>query len=370
MSWFRPPPRPEGFPEAWSLEVQIHPGNIRHRVRYLFLSRRQVTLWSIPGLAYMAFLALGLWSAPTVIGGILNRHEYSSLVAERSQQGERLQDLVSRLAQIEARADGLHLRINKILLAYGMPAGELADKLSDRALPVREAPDSIYAGTIEHGNRLRGRIGKGLGAVDTHLREVRAYEQANREQVLTTPSACPLRDGDFVLTSTFGRRRSPFTKEFELHVGLDLAAPQGMPIRSPAAGVVVFAGEYPVSRSVGWWRFGKLVIVRNGERFVTLFGHCDEVRVRAGQKVSQGDVLGTVGNTGWSTSPHVHYEIRRRADDGRWVPVDPLLYILDHRWPNEERLLARARSAPEVEGYEPLPALVEGRKTAGRKARR
>ena len=366
MKWFRLPPRPEGAPEAWSLEVQIHPGNIRRRVRYLFLSRRQVTLWSIPALAYMAFLALGLWSAPAVIGRALHRQEYSSLVAERSQQGERLQDLVSRLAQVEQRTDGLHLRMNKILLAYGLPAAMAAG----RPLPLQEAPDSIYAGTIHQGNRLQARIGERLGKVDTHLREVRAWEQANQEQVRSTPSVCPLRDGDFVLTSTFGRRRSPFTKEFELHAGLDLAAPQGLPIRSPADGVVVFAGEYPVSRSVGWWRLGKLVIVRNGDRFVTLFGHCDELRVRAGQQVRQGDVLGTVGNTGWSTSPHVHYEVRRRTDDGRWVPADPLIYILDHRWPNEERLLARARSAPELQGYEPLPALIEGRKAEGRKAGR
>ena len=123
--------------------------------------------------------------------------------------------------------------------------------------------------------------------------------------------------------------------------------------------MVVFAGQVPVSRSLIWWRLGKLVIVRNGEKFVTLFGHCEELRVRAGQRVRQGDVLGTVGNTGWSTSPHVHYEVRRRTGDGPWVPVDPLIYILDHRWPNEERLLARARSAPELQGYEPLPPIVE-----------
>ena len=353
MRWFRLPPRPEGVPESWSLEVQIHPSDIRRRVRYLFLSRRQVTLWSIPALLYMAFLALGLWAAPGVIGGALHRHEYSSLMSERMQQGERLQELVNRLQQVEQRSDGLHLRMNKILLAYGLPS-----KGAGRRFPVPEPPESIYAGTIQQGHRVQARIGERLSTVSAHLREVRSYEQAHREQVRSTPSICPLRDGDFVLTSTFGRRRSPFTREFELHTGLDLAAPQGMPIRSPAEGVVVFAGQYPMSRSVHWWRLGNLVIVRNGDRFATLFGHCAEVRVRTGQRVRQGDVLGTVGNTGWSTSPHVHYEIRRRADDGRWVPADPLIYILDHRWPNEERLLARARSAPEVQGFEPLPPVV------------
>jgi murein DD-endopeptidase MepM/ murein hydrolase activator NlpD len=357
MRFFRLLRRPDGVPETWSLEVQIHPSDIRRRVRYLFLSRRQLTLWSIPVLAYAAFLALGVWAAPGVIGGMLHRHEYSSLVSERARQGERLQELVGRLEQLQERTDGLHLRMNKILLAYGLPAGRSAGQ-GGYPVQAQAAPDSIYAGTIQQGNRLQAGIGERLSVLEAFLREVRAFERSNEEQVRSTPSICPLRGGDFVLTSTFGRRRSPFTKEFELHAGLDLAAPQGMPIHSPADGVVVFAGQYPMARSIGWWRYGNLVMVRNGDRFVTLFGHCDEVKVRTGQKVKKGDVLGTVGNTGWSTSPHVHYEVRRRTGDGPWVPVDPLIYILDHRWPNEERLLVTARSGPEAQGYEPLPPIV------------
>lgn len=355
MRLFRLPRRPEAVPETWSLEVQIHPSDIRRRVWYLFLTRWQLTLWSIPLLAYLAFLALALWAAPDVIGGALHRHEYSSLMSERASQGERLQDLVERLEQLGERTDGLHLRMSKILLAYGLPAGR---SVGPGGHPSPAQPDSIYAGTIQQGSRLQSRIGERLNVLEAFLREVRTYEQANGEQVRSTPSICPLRGGDFVLTSTFGRRRSPFTREFELHTGLDLAAPEGMPVHSPADGVVVFAGQYPMGRSIGWWRYGNLVMVRNGDRFVTLFGHCRELKVRAGQTVRKGDVLATVGNTGWSTSPHVHYEVRRKTGDGRWVPVDPLIYILDHRWPNEERLLATARSGPEAQGYEPLPPIV------------
>lgn len=357
MKWFRLPRRPEGVPETWSLEVQIHPSDIRRRVRYLFLSRPQATLWSLLVLVYLAFLTVAAWVAPGVVGGILNRQEYSSLSAERAQQGERLQQLVARLGQLQERSDGLHLRMSKILLAYGLPAAKSAGK-GGFPFPVAPAPDSIYTGTIHQGNRLQALIGERLSVLDAFLREVRAFEQAHQDQVRTTPSVCPLRDRDFVLTSTFGRRRSPFTKEFELHAGLDLAAPLGKEIHSPADGVVVFAGQYPMRRSLDWWRYGNLVIVRNGERFVTLFGHCKEIKVKTGQKVSQGDVLSTVGNTGWSTSPHLHYEVRRKAEDDQWVPVDPLIYILDHRWQNEERLLLDARERPALAGYEPLPPIV------------
>ena len=349
------PRRHEGVPETWSLEVQIHPSDIRRRVRYLFLTRRQVTLWSIPVLIYLGFLALAASVAPGVVGGMLNRQEYYSLVAERARQGERLQEMISRLEQLEARTSGLHLRMNKILLAYGMPSGQAAGK-GGYPFAVPPAPESIYSGTIQQGNRLQARIGERMSVLDTFLREVGTYERTHVEEVRGTPSVCPLREGDFVLTSTFGRRRSPFTKEFELHAGLDLAAPQGKTVHSPADGLVVFAGLYPVARSIGWWRYGNMVMVRNSERVITIFGHCDEIRVKTGQRVRRGDVLGTVGNTGWSTSPHLHYEVRRRLEDGRWIPVNPLIYILDHRWQNEERLLAQARNAPPPQGFEPLPA--------------
>jgi murein DD-endopeptidase MepM/ murein hydrolase activator NlpD len=343
-------------PETWTLEVQIHPSDIRRRVRYLFLTRRQLTFWCIPALAYLAFLAVAAWTAPGVIGGLLNSQEYGLLVSERSRQGERLQELVGRLDQLQERTGGLNLRMNKILLAYGLDVDRRA--AGRGRVEVAPAPDSIYSGTIERGNRLQARIAERLTALSYFLRQVRVYEQEHKEQVRSTPSVCPIQGGDFVLISPFGRRRSPYTKEFELHTGLDLAAPVGKTVLSPADGVVVFAGIYPMGRSLHWWRFGNLVMVRNGDGFVTIFGHCNELKVRSGQKVKQGDVLATVGNTGWSTSPHVHYEVRRKLADGRWVPVDPLIYILDHRWQNEERLLLQARNAPPVQGYEPLPSLV------------
>ncbi len=354
----RLPRRDRSPSESRTLEIQIHPGNIRRRVRYLFFTRRHRILWCIPAALYAVFLALAVWVAPGVIGGILNRQEYSLLVAERTRQGERLQELVGRLEQLQERSAGLDLRMNKILLAYGLEAAR-PQRGSRRSVPaVRLPEDSIYAGTIQQGNRLQVRIGLSLASSSALLRQVSAFEKEHKDQVRSTPSFCPLQGGDFVLTSPFGRRRSPFTREFEFHSGLDLAAPVGKPVVSPADGVVVFAGIYPMGRSIHWWRLGNVVMVRNGDGFVTLFGHCNEVKVRTGQKVKQGDVLATVGNSGWSTSPHVHYEVRRRLEGGGWVPVDPLIYILDHRWQNEERMLLQARNAPPARDYEPLPSLV------------
>ncbi len=346
--------------ESWSLEVQIHPSDIRKRVRYLFLSRAQVTAWSVLALLYLLVLALAAAVAPGVIGGLLNRQEYQVLIAERSREGQRLHALVDRAGQLGERAAGLDLRLGKIFLAYGLPPVRPRRRAVTPAPLAAGTAESIYAGTIAQGDRLRLRLRDRLLALDGSLGALQAFESAHPEQVRTTPSICPLR-GEFVLISSFGSRRSAFTRQLEFHAGADFAAASGTPVYATADGVVAFAGQVPLGRSAAWWRFGNLVIVDNGADFITIYGHNSRLEVRAGQQVRRGDLLAAVGDTGWSSSPHLHYEVRRRGADGVFRPVDPLIYVLDHRWPSEERLLVRARNAPPLADFEPLP-LPGGRK--------
>lgn len=342
--------RPAG--SGWSLEVQIHPGDIRKRVRYLFLSRRQLTAVAIAALLYLAGIALAAAVAPGVVGGLMSRQEYQGLIAERARQGERLQELVDHVSRLDRRAGDLNLRIDQVFLAYSLPPVRPRPRGGTAAEP---AAPSIYAGAIEQGQRLQTRVWERLGTLDGALDAARAFEAAHPDEVRTTPSACPLR-GELVLVSSFGRRRSAFTHEMERHTGVDFAAQVGTPVYATADGVVAFAGQVPLGRSSDWWRLGNLVMVEDGDGFVTLFGHDDRVEVRAGQRVKRGERIASVGNSGWSTSPHLHYEIRRRGADGIYRPVDPLIYILDRRWPNEEQLLLKARTDPPARDFEPLPA--------------
>jgi murein DD-endopeptidase MepM/ murein hydrolase activator NlpD len=350
--------------ERWSLEVQIHPSDIRKRVRYLFLPRWKVTLWAVPALLWVLGVALAVAVAPGVVAGQMSRQEYRSLSAERSRQGERLQALLGRLDTLDRRGVDLHLRLDKVFLAYGLPpVRPTRPTVTASRVPV---PDSIYAAAVEQGDRLRERLRGRLREVDGDLREVGSFETSHAGEVRTTPSICPLRGKGFVLISSFGDRRSPFTRQLEFHPGVDLAAPVGTPVFAPADGVVVFAGQYPLARSHGWWSYGNMVLIRDGEGFVTIFGHADRVEVRAGQRIRRGERLATVGNTGWSTSPHLHYEVRRRGADGVFRPIDPLLFILDRHWPNDDRLLLKARNARPVQGFEPLPPGIEPQKEKSR----
>lgn len=350
--------RSSGAPrERPVLEIQYHPGDIRRKVRYFFLTRRQVRWWVLAGVVYALFLVVALAMVPRLASSLWQRHQYEAEVVERLKLGERLDGKLERLAVLEEESQQVGLKMAKIYLAYGFRYEELAGQ-GGYPFQTAEVPVSIFSSKIRRGNGLQTRIGEQMAVLDVFLREVQTFEEAHLGQVATTPSIFPLRGESFVLTSPFGRRRNPFTKGIQNHSGIDLAAPVGTPIHATADGVVTFAGWYSLKQSAAWWRYGKLVAINNGERFISIFGHCHEIKVKRGQRVKQGDLIATVGNTGWSTSPHLHYEVRRLDDSGAFQPVDPRIYILDHRWRDEERLLVQARNAPNAIDFEPLPRLI------------
>ncbi len=101
-----------------------------------------------------------------------------------------------------------------------------------------------------------------------------------------------------------------------MHNGLDVAAAPGSPVYAPADGVISFAG-FDES-------YGKLVSIDHGYGVMTRFAHNSQIYVQVGQRVTRWDVIAAVGNTGRSTGPHLHYEVRVNN-----VPVDPINFILD-----------------------------------------
>ncbi len=339
------------------LEIQVHPSQIRRGVWYFFLTRKQVIGSVLGAVLLVTFVLVNIVGAPRILGDLWSRGTYRQMIEDRQEHGEKLQVLVQELGELRERTDELRLRMNRIFVAYGLDSDE---SIGQGGFPFEapEVPESIYSRQIQRGMLLRSRVDEQLRVLDTFVGEVQSFEEAHGDQVLTTPSTSPLHAASFVLTSPFGTRRSPFTKQIDFHPGIDMAAQVGTPIYAPADGRVVFAGRMSLRQSVAWWRYGNMVAMRNGDRFITLFGHCDEILVRSGQQVKQGEVIARVGNTGWSTSPHLHYEVRARNDEGDFEPVDPRIYILDHRWRDEEQLLVRARRAPEHRNFEPLPRII------------
>lgn len=152
----------------------------------------------------------------------------------------------------------------------------------------------------------------------TQLEEVHQQELLvairNQQDILAaTPSIWPTKGK---LTSPFGWRSSPTTGASTFHKGIDIGKNNGEPIIAPADGTVTFAG-----RQSG---YGNCIELRHANGITTFYAHMRNSTVKLGQKVKRSDVIGYVGNTGRSTGPHLHYEVRI---DG--VPVDPLKYILN-----------------------------------------
>lgn len=118
------------------------------------------------------------------------------------------------------------------------------------------------------------------------------------------------------ISSGYGPRMSPYAQRIKMHEGIDIGAPVGTSIVAPADGVITFSGAKP--------GFGNFVQIDHGYGVETIFGHASTLSVKKGQKIVRGDKIATVGNTGYSTGPHVHYEVRVNG-----TPVDPLYYMLN-----------------------------------------
>ncbi len=129
------------------------------------------------------------------------------------------------------------------------------------------------------------------------------------------PSRFPLdKNHKESVTLNFGwEGKNPISGEKMKHQGIDLRAPIGTPVYATADGVIGKATEHD--------GYGKVIFIKHGDTFVTLYAHLDEMLVEAEEKVKKGYKIGAVGNTGKSTGPHLHYEVRKGGEN-----VDPSDY--------------------------------------------
>jgi len=156
-------------------------------------------------------------------------------------------------------------------------------------------------------------------SMDDQLRTRLKLLEAGREAAVKcaklwerTPSVYPMR-GQF--SSPFGYRSNPVTGIYTLHAGVDLTNHIGTPIYAPAAGKVV-EDEFSPS-------YGNTVLLQHGNGLATRYAHMVQSKVKIGQQLKRGDLIGLMGNTGRSTGPHLHYEVHVNG-----APVNPVQWIL------------------------------------------
>ncbi len=172
---------------------------------------------------------------------------------------------------------------------------------------------------------------------------VSVYKKAVNTQhfLACKPSINPISPGDPTwLTSGYGYRNDPFTKRRSAHHGIDLAGPYGLDIHCTGEGTVIIAR---FSR----FGYGKEVVVDHGYGYTSKYAHLQDIQVEIGQKMKRGEVVGTLGNTGRSTGPHLHYEIRK---EGR--PVNPMYFFYENLSAREYTVLA-SRANMSATPYQP-----------------
>ena len=156
----------------------------------------------------------------------------------------------------------------------------------------------------------------------------------NKESLLSSiPSIQPVNSSDLRrMASGYGYRIDPFTKARRMHFGMDFSAPRGTEIYATGDGTVTRAD----SRAAG---FGKHVRIDHGFGYVTIYAHLESFKVVKGDKVKRGETIGTVGSTGRSVAPHLHYEI---VKDG--VKINPINFYSGSLSPAEFEELVKIAS--------------------------
>ncbi|MDV3308362.1 MAG: peptidoglycan DD-metalloendopeptidase family protein [Cyclobacteriaceae bacterium] len=229
--------------------------------------------------------------------------------------------LTKRLAGIEAEIDNLHekdLQMHEKLF-------EVTPRVPERSA-ARRNNAILSANAREFTDELEALKEKTEHLINASTRVNRAFGQrfsgvaTDRERLGNMPTLQPIVNSnlDFVV-SGFGTRINPFHKGKYKHPGIDFAAPRGTVVVATAPGRVTLVRESRLQAG-----YGTYVEISHGGGLVTRYAHLHEVKVKQGEKVAKGQPIATVGNTGGSIAPHLHYEIIR---DGQHV--DPLGYMVE-----------------------------------------
>lgn len=168
------------------------------------------------------------------------------------------------------------------------------------------------------------------GSMSRYFSFALKLENDDLDQVNAWPTLLPVQPWESDrLISGFGMRVNPFHKGLYEHLGVDVAMPRGTPVVATASGVV-----HQLKRSDLQAGYGNYIEIDHGHGLVTRYAHLEDIQVNYGAKIKKGQVVGTVGTSGGSVAPHLHYEIIR---DGK--NVDPIHYMVEGLTSNEHHRL-------------------------------
>lgn len=302
---------------------------MRHRYQITVTDYRGARHFSLHQIMRHAILgAVGI-IALTLLGGSITIHALNS----------RVSNLNAELAILEAqRATVLAERA-----ALQGERRKLQSEMDEKSLALLALGDEL-----EHIELLIGLRSEPERPLAQRVNTASQTAFEKRLMLRSIPSGWPVYSKQ--VTSGFGMRRHPISQRMAMHGGVDLHAPRGTPVYATADGVVEWAAKQHNSG------MGKVVRLVHNFGFTTLYAHLDEILVRPGQFIHRGDQVGYSGNTGVSTAPHLHYEVRhlnRRLDPKAFMlwsmdDYDILFAKEEHvEWEFLVEVIRRTARAPE-----------------------
>jgi murein DD-endopeptidase MepM/ murein hydrolase activator NlpD len=293
------------------------------RARSLTLDWRHWTLGGL-GLAVVFVAFTGVFNFVTLKYAAAIQHPWlqAIVLADQRQEALKTQQRVEghlnamalRLGELQAqlmRLDGLGEHLAKVA---GLQPQDLPSLRSGQ-VPGRGGAESALPSrsfTVDEFSDLVARLGRDLEQRSDQLGVLEALlvqDSANRRFM---PTLAPVVDGWF--SSNFGHRIDPFTGLQTFHEGIDFPAERGTPVVAAASGKVIESGLHP--------QYGKILAIDHGNGLVSRYAHASEVFVNEGDLVVRGQRVATVGSTGRSTGPHLHFEVRLNG-----VPQNPARFL-------------------------------------------
>jgi len=255
---------------------------------------------------------------------------------ERSQQD--LNAIGSRIKMIDQQMKQLEKRDNDVYRSI-FEASPVADSARQKQM---EIENEIRLVSSMDENELAYSLAATLNSIAGRMKfQEQSYSDIEKmirdkaKLLASTPAIQPVSNKDLTrVASGYGSRIDPVYKTVKFHAGLDFAAPQGTPIYATADGRVTTAGNLGNG-------YGNHVEINHGYGYETLYGHMVRVKVKVGQMVKRGEVIGWVGSTGKSTGPHLHYEVHK---GGR--SIDPIYFFYNDLTPEQyQHILKLAASS-------------------------
>ena len=297
----------------------------KHNYRLLLFSdstsqKREINLpqWKVILLTAVAVVFLGsiTYGSSRVMAEWMTKWAMSATISENQELHQHLAHLTQKLDEVHSQLNQLAGNDDQLRLLADLP------KIDEDTREVGIGGDVVPNSETVTDDQTVRRLIFDLDKIEREIRlQQSSFEEIEqqllRRKDLSThiPSIRPIEGG--FMSSGFGYRTHPLTGRWTHHNGIDLVNETGTPVNATSDGRVIFAKRTP--------GFGKFVIIDHGYGFKTAYGHLSRISVSKGQSVARGDKIGELGESGRTTGPHLHYEVR--VNDR---PINPIDYIFQN----------------------------------------